>query len=73
MVDGGQSYLRQSVAGIDMNILVDQKTYDLLAEAIEDKHKNTLGKVCNVARVLRDHLGITLSPVEYVTDEDYTE
>lgn len=63
-VDGGMDYLRR-VGGLeeftDLSICVSDEHYALLAEALEDPSKNTLGKICNIARVLRDDMGINLS------------
>lgn len=68
MVDGGMSYLRCSPAGEDMYIVITDESYYLLMKAIEDRSKNTLGKLCNVARVLRDHMGINIS--EEINEHD---
>ena len=62
-VDGGMEYLRR--AGdpdsiLEMSIEINDMDYELLKEAIEDDTKNTLGKVCNVARVLRDVFSINI-------------
>ena len=66
-VDGGMDYLRR--AGdreniTEMSIVVPDHIYELLTEAVEgEKYQNTLGRVCNVVRVLRDSIGINLTEV----------
>lgn len=62
-VDGGREYLRRvgDLGGYhDISIVIDDKYSSLLLEAIEDPTKNTLGKLCNVARVLRDSMDINI-------------
>ena len=62
-VDGGMEYLRrvgEPVSMEDMSIVISQKHTDGLLDAIEDTDKNTLGKLCNVARYLRDEMGINI-------------
>jgi hypothetical protein len=69
-VDGGQDYLRrlgQRADYEDMSITVTDKHLELLKDAISDPERNELGKVCNLARVLRDDMGIFLIEKE---DED---
>ena len=61
MVDGGMEYLRHNGAGEEMYIIVTQEHYDLMAEAIEDTSRNTLGKICNLVRVLRDEMNCNLT------------
>ena len=70
-VDGGMDYLRR-VHGtranyVDNSLTVSQDTYDAIVEAIEDPTKSTLGRVCNLARVLRNKEGI------YLRDGDTSE
>jgi len=62
-VDGGMAYLRrigQPSDIVEMSIVVTDEEYKALAEAVEDKTKNTLGKICNLARVLRDDMNINI-------------
>ena len=63
MVDGGMSYCRHNCRGEDMSIVVSNEHYDLLMETISDPTRNHLGHLCNVVRVLRDHMGVNLSDV----------
>ena len=66
-VDGGMAYLRRLGNPEDieeMSISVSRQHYDLLVDAIEDKTRNTLGHVCNMVRVLRDDMGITLRELD---------
>jgi hypothetical protein len=63
MVDGGQAYLRQSVNGIQQSIIISDDDCDALLAAIDDPTKNTLGKLCNVSRVLRDKMGVNIGPI----------
>ena len=66
-VDGGMEYLRRvgDPSEIDeLFIKVSQEKYELLAAAVEDTKKNTLGKVCNLARVLRDEFGINIGDTD---------
>ena len=58
-VDGGMDYLRRVGSGYtDISIVVSDEVYGLLCDAINDDTKNTLGKVCNLARVMRDDMGV---------------
>ncbi len=62
-VDGGMAYLRrigQPSDIVEMSIVVTDEEYKALAEAVEDKTKNTLGKICNLSRVLRDDMNINI-------------
>ena len=62
-VDGGMDYLRrvgEPVRMEDVSIIISQEHTDGLLDAIEDTDKNTLGKLCNVARYLRDEMGINI-------------
>ena len=62
-VDGGMAYLRRLGNPQDieeMSIVVADEEYEAMKEAIEDKTKNTLGHICNLARVLRDDMGINI-------------
>jgi hypothetical protein len=61
MVDGGMSYIRRTVEGLDESIVISQKDYDGLLQAMDDPSKSTLGKLCNIARYLRDSMGINIS------------
>lgn len=72
-VDGGQDYLRR-VAGKDANyadisIVIDEVHLKGLEAAIADKTRNDLGKVCNLARYLRDEMDINITP-QLGEDED---
>ncbi len=72
-VDGGTDYRRRvhgSEANFtDISITISDKLLEALTEAIEDKSKNTLGKVCNVAMVLRDEAGINITEIETETED----
>jgi hypothetical protein len=62
-VDGGMDYLRrlgQAADMKDMSLSISDKHLMLVIEAILDETRNNLGKVCNLARVLRDEMGINL-------------
>ena len=62
-VDGGMCYLRrigQPSDMAEMSIAITDEEYEALVEAMEDKTKNTLGKICNLARVLRDDMNINI-------------
>ena len=62
-VDGGMEYLRRLGDPLDiveMAIQITEDDYDALVKAMNDESKNTLGKVCNLARVLRDELNINI-------------
>ena len=62
-VDGGMDYLRRlgNPAKIqEMSIKISEEHYDMLCDAITDPERNTLGKVCNLARVLRDDMNINI-------------
>ena len=62
-VDGGMAYLRRLGTPQDINemsIVITNEEYEALVEAVEDKTKNTLGKICNLARVLRDDMNINI-------------
>ena len=67
MVDGGMAYLRQSIEGVDMNIVVDEVHVRGMIEAITDPTKQPLGHVCNLVRYLRDEMGINISEPKDVT------
>jgi hypothetical protein len=75
-VDGGQDYLRrlgQADDMEDMSLSISDKHLELLKDAITDPERNELGKVCNVARVLRDDMGINLTEQEDDYDEPVSE
>ena len=62
-VDGGMDYLRRlgdPEAIEEMSITISEDTYDALVKAINDDSKNDLGKICNLARVLRDEMNINI-------------
>ena len=62
-VDGGQDYLRRLGNPddmVEMSIVITDDEYDALVEALDDPTKNMLGKVCNMARVLRDDMNINI-------------
>jgi hypothetical protein len=62
-VDGGMDYLRrlgQPTDMKDMSLTISEEHLELLKDAITDPERNELGKVCNLARVLRDDMGISL-------------
>ena len=62
-VDGGMDYLRRLGNPQDireMSICISDEDYAALILAIEDDTKNTLGKICNLARVLRDDMNINI-------------
>ena len=62
-VDGGMDYLRRlgdPEGMVEMSISITQDEYEMLEAAIEDPSKNTLGKVCSIARVLRDDMNINI-------------
>jgi hypothetical protein len=62
-VDGGMDYIRRlgnPEQRVEMSVQINQENYDGLLGAITDKTKNDLGKMCNLARYLRDHMGINL-------------
>ena len=61
MVDGGMDYLRHSGKGINLSIVVSDKHFELLMDAVGDPSRNTLGHLCNIVRVLRDDMGVNLS------------
>jgi hypothetical protein len=44
----------------DISIVVDDEHVEGLLACIEDPTKNTLGKLCSVARYLRDKMGINI-------------
>lgn len=71
-VDGGMDYLRRGGNGncVDMSIVIPNRHVLGLQEAIEDPSKNSLGKLCNVARYLRDQMGINISYQEEENDID---
>jgi hypothetical protein len=60
-VDGGMDYLRRTLNGIDQSIVISDEDYKGLLAAIEDETKNSLGKLCSIARYLRDSMGINIS------------
>ena len=55
---GGMDYLRRVYEDrddfTDISIECSQEHYDNLLEAMNDKSKNDLGKICNILRVVRD-------------------
>jgi hypothetical protein len=62
-VDGGMEYLRRvgdHDTYEDISILVDDEDYKGLLEAMTDETKNDLGKLCNIARYLRDEMSINI-------------
>lgn len=66
-VDGGMEYLRRLGTPEnfdDMSIVVDDDVYQELMAAISDPTKNDLGKLCNVARYLRDALDFNLGAID---------
>jgi len=68
-VDGGMIYLRRvfgtSSDYTDISIVVEEEHIKPLLKMIEDKKKNSLGKLCNVMRYLRDELDI--NPIQKET------
>ena len=63
-VDGGMEYLRRVGAVMEMediSIVISDDHATGLLYCIDDATKNTLGKLCNVARYLRDEMGINIS------------
>lgn len=69
-VDGGMEYLRRMALrdGVttmkDMSIVISDDHATGLLDCIDDDTKNTLGKLCNVARYLRDEMGINIGDEE---------
>lgn len=63
MVDGGMEYLRHSGTGHSRCIVITDELCAALIEAVSDQTRNDLGKVCNIARVLRDKAGLNISNV----------
>ena len=62
-VDGGMDYLRRlgnPADIVDLSISITEDDYDVLVKAINDDSKNDLGKICNLARVLRDEMNINI-------------
>jgi hypothetical protein len=59
-VDGGMDYLRQSLYGEDLSILITEKHKEGLLAAITREDKNALGKLCQLAIYLRDEMGINI-------------
>ena len=62
-VDGGMEYLRRlgdPTKIQEMSIVVSEKHYALMEDAITDPERNSLGKVCNLVRVLRDDMNINI-------------
>lgn len=62
-VDGGMSYLRRIGKPedmVEMSIQITEEEYDALVKAINDPTKNDLGKICSLARVLRDELNVNI-------------
>lgn len=57
-VDGGMVYLKRLFKDkddwVEMSIEVDQETFANMMDAMDRKETNNLGKVCEIARVLRD-------------------
>ena len=67
-VDGGMSYLRRVGSGAtDISITISDEHKDLLIAAIQgEDNQNDLGKLCNVARVLRDDMGINIGDAKWI-------
>ncbi len=67
-VDGGMDYLRRiygkNADVTDMSITLNDKLCRGLEEAMTDKTKNDLGKLCNVVRFLRDEMDINVTQRE---------
>ena len=66
-VDGGMSYLRRLGNPEDieeLSIVISDSDAELLLAAIEDPTKNSLGKLCNLVRVLRDTMSINIGAKE---------
>lgn len=62
-VDGGMDYLRRigdPADMVEMSIQITEDDYDALVKAMNDDSKTDLGKICNLARVLRDELNINI-------------
>jgi hypothetical protein len=62
-VDGGMDYLRRVGNPddyIDISISITEEDYEAIVDAITDSTKNELGKVCRLARVLRDDMNINI-------------
>lgn len=69
-VDGGMDYLRRVFGPesdwMELSIEVDKLHVDGLRDAITDPERSELGKVCNLARYLRDEMGINITMEEVV-------
>lgn len=66
-VDGGMDYLRRLGSGYeDKSIVVDEKHVNALEGIINDTEHmyNSLGKVCAIARYMRDYMDINISTEE---------
>ena len=67
-VDGGMDYLRRvygpNADFIDVSITLTNEHQEGLTLAFTDKSKNDLGKLCNIARYLRDEMDINISDEE---------
>jgi len=67
-VDGGMDYTRRLFGPksdyTDISITISDKHLEGLIEAITDPTRNDLGKVCNLARYLRDEMDINITPTE---------
>ena len=62
-VDGGMAYLRRLGSSDDMedmSVVIDDEVGQELLEAISDPSRNALGRLCAVARVLRDRMNINI-------------
>lgn len=61
-VDGGMAYLRRvGDSYTEESIVISQETCDDLIRAIGSKDHNNLGKLCYLAREIRDIIGINIS------------
>lgn len=74
VVDGGMDYLRRVGNGADfeeMSMAVDYKLFDNIMEALDwcdETDRNNLGRVCAIARAIRDS-GYKISQVGEITTE----
>jgi hypothetical protein len=62
-VDGGQDYLRRLGSHddyVEMSVAIDEHHVEELKGIIEDKTRNSFGKVCWIARYLRDEMNINI-------------
>jgi hypothetical protein len=67
-VDGGMDYLRR-VHGpesdyTDISISMPERHVEALMDIIDGKEKSTFGKVCEIARYLRDEMDINVTMEE---------